>query len=154
MHDHIMTVVGRYNRRIGGWDVVNEALNEDGTMRQSPRYRVIGDDLIVKAFQFAHEADPSAQLYYNEYSLENKAKRRGAVELMRKLKGGSDHWNVKIDGPDAKTEARCRTSSWGVRCFSCRPATQKNLSLLLSGLCNDARFLCSNCDRSEETCRN
>jgi endo-1,4-beta-xylanase len=112
MHDHIRTVVGRYKGRIGGWDVVNEALNEDGTMRQSPWYRIIGDDFIAKAFQFAHEADPAAQLYYNDYSLENEAKRKGAVELMRKLKaegvpvtGIGLQGHVKIDGPDAKQEA-------------------------------------------------
>ena len=86
MRDHIRTVAGRYKGRIGGWDVVNEALNEDGSLRQSPWYRIIGEDYLVKAFQFAHEADPQAELYYNDYSLENEAKRKGAVELIRKLK--------------------------------------------------------------------
>jgi endo-1,4-beta-xylanase len=112
MHDHIRTVVGRYKGRISAWDVVNEALNDDGSMRQSPWYRIIGDDFIAKAFQFAHEADPAAQLYYNDYSLENEAKRQGAVDLMRKLKaagvpitGIGLQGHVKIDGPDAKQEA-------------------------------------------------
>jgi endo-1,4-beta-xylanase len=86
MHDHIVTVVEHYKGRIGGWDVVNEALNEDGTMRQSPWYTIIGDDFVIKAFQFAHEADPKAELYYNDYNLENEAKRKGAVELIKKLK--------------------------------------------------------------------
>jgi endo-1,4-beta-xylanase len=86
MREHIRTVVGRYKGRIGGWDVVNEALNEDGTLRQSPWLKIIGDDYILKAFEFAHEADPGAELYYNEYELEGKAKRNGAVELIRKLK--------------------------------------------------------------------
>lgn len=86
MHDHIQTVVGRYKGRIGGWDVVNEALNEDGTLRQSQWLKIIGEDFLVKAFQFAHEADPKAELYYNDYSVENPAKRKGAVELIRKLK--------------------------------------------------------------------
>jgi endo-1,4-beta-xylanase len=86
MHDHIQTVVGRYKGRIGGWDVVNEALNEDGTLRQSPWLRIIGDDFIAKAFQFAYEADPKAELYYNDYSVENEAKRNGAVALIKKLK--------------------------------------------------------------------
>ena len=63
MRDHIMTVVGRYKGRIKGWDVVNEALNEDGSLRNSPWRRIIGDDYIEKAFQFAHEADPQAQLH-------------------------------------------------------------------------------------------
>ena len=85
LHDHIATVVGRYKGRIQAWDVVNEALNDDGTLRQSQWLKIIGDDFIIKAFQFAHEADPQAQLNYNDYSLENEAKRKGGVELIRKL---------------------------------------------------------------------
>ena len=79
LHDHIQTVVGRYKGRINGWDVVNEALNEDGTLRKSPWLEIIGDDYIAKAFQFAHDADPKAELYYNDYSLENEPKRLGAL---------------------------------------------------------------------------
>ena len=101
MHDHIHTVVGRYKGRIAGWDVVNEALNEDGTLRQSPWLKIIGDDYILKAFQFAHEADPQAELYYNDYSLENEAKRKGAVELIRKLKAaGAPITAVGLQGHD------------------------------------------------------
>ena len=86
MRDHIRTVVGRYKGRIAGWDVVNEALNEDGTLRQSQWMKIIGEDYIAKAFEFAHQADPAAELYYNDYSVENEAKRKGAVELVSKLK--------------------------------------------------------------------
>jgi endo-1,4-beta-xylanase len=101
MHDHIRTVVGRYKGRIAGWDVVNEALNEDGTFRQSPWLKIIGDDFILKAFQFAHEADPQAELYYNDYNLENEAKRKGAVELIRKLKAaGAPITAVGLQGHD------------------------------------------------------
>ncbi len=85
MHDHISKVVGRYKGRIKGWDVVNEVLNEDGTLRHSPWMKIIGEDYIEQAFRFAHEADPDAQLYYNDYSLENEAKRKGALELVTKL---------------------------------------------------------------------
>jgi endo-1,4-beta-xylanase len=85
MSDHIHTVVGRYQGRINGWDVVNEALEEDGTLRQTPWLKIIGEDYIAKAFQFAHEADPQAELYYNDYNLENEAKLKCAVELLRKL---------------------------------------------------------------------
>jgi len=108
MRDHINKVVGRYKGKISGWDVVNEALNEDGTLRQSPWMKIIGEDYIEKAFHFAHEADPDAQLYYNDYSLENEAKRKGALELVRKLKangvpitgvGLQDH--VSMDSPTA-----------------------------------------------------
>jgi endo-1,4-beta-xylanase len=112
MHDHIRTVVGRYKSRIGGWDVVNEALNEDGTLRKSQWLNIIGDDYIAKAFQFAHEADPAAELYYNDYSVENEPKRKGAIELVKKLKAqgipitaiglqGHD----KLDWPSAKQQS-------------------------------------------------
>lgn len=106
MRDHIHTVVGRYKGRIKGWDVVNEALDEDGSLRKSPWQRIIGDDYVVKAFQYAHEADPAAELYYNDYSLENKPKRDGAVRLIRMLQdagvkvaaiGTQSH--VKMDWP-------------------------------------------------------
>jgi len=86
VREHIHTVVGRYKGRIKGWDVVNEALNEDGTLRGSLWLKIIGEDYIAKAFEFAHEADPQAELYYNDYSLENEAKRNGAIELIKKLK--------------------------------------------------------------------
>ncbi len=86
MHDHIATVVGRYKGKIDGWDVVNEALNENGTLRESKWFKIIGPDYIQKAFEYAHEADPKAELYYNDYSLENPAKLQGAVKLVEDLK--------------------------------------------------------------------
>ena len=109
MREHILTVVGRYKGRIQGWDVVNEALNDDGTLRNSPWRKIIGDDYIEKAFQFAHEADPQAQLHYNDYSLENEPKRNGAIALIKKLQadgitincvGLQDH--VKLDWPSPR----------------------------------------------------
>ena len=108
MREHIRTVVGRYKGRIRGWDVVNEALNEDGTMRESPWQRIIGDDFVVQAFQWAHEADPAAELYYNDYNLATPAKRDGAVALVKRIQargipvaavGSQDHH--RLDGPTA-----------------------------------------------------
>ena len=106
MRDHIMTVVGRYKGKIKGWDVVNEALNEDGSLRQSPWMKIIGEEYLAKAFQYAHEADPDAELYYNDFSLENEPKRNGAVALIKKLQlqgvrvtaiGTQQH--IKMDWP-------------------------------------------------------
>jgi endo-1,4-beta-xylanase len=111
MRDHIQTVVGRYKGRIKCWDVVNEALNDNGTLRKSPWERIIGDDYIEKAFQYAHEADPDAVLRYNDYSLENEPKRKGALALIKKLQaegipvsavGLQDH--VKLDWPSVEQE--------------------------------------------------
>lgn len=104
MRDHIHTVVGRYKGRIKSWDVVNEALNEDGTLRQSLWMKIIGEDYIAKAFQYAHEADPQAQLTYNDYSLENEPKRNGAIALIKKLKAqGVPITFVGLQGHDSLT---------------------------------------------------
>ena len=107
LKDHITTVVGRYKGRVKGWAVVNEALNEDGSLRQSPRYRLIGPDYLEKAFQFAHEADPDAQLYYNDYNLDYPAKRDGAVRLIQSLK----EKGVRIDGVGSQGHHKMNTPS-------------------------------------------
>lgn len=83
---HILTVVGRYRGRINAWDVVNEAIDDEGSFRQSPWYKILGEDYIAKAFEYAHEADPNAELIYNDYSVVNPAKRAGVVALVKQLK--------------------------------------------------------------------
>lgn len=66
MKNHIQTVVGRYKGKVKGWDVVNEAIMDDGSWRQSKFYQIIGPEFVKLAFQFAREADPEAELYYND----------------------------------------------------------------------------------------
>jgi endo-1,4-beta-xylanase len=88
MRDHIQTVVSRYKGKIKSWDVVNEAIADGpGTnvLRNSLWLEIIGPDYIAKAFQFAHEADPEAILRYNDYGLENPAKRKKLVALIKSL---------------------------------------------------------------------
>jgi len=92
LHDHIQTVVGRYRGRIQIWDVVNEALNDGGSLsdtnllrQRSPWVRILGDEFIVKAFEWAHEADPDAILRYNDYSIENEPKRKRLIALIKML---------------------------------------------------------------------
>lgn len=106
MRDHIHSVVGRYKGRIHGWDVVNEAIDEDGSLRKSPWEIGIGDDYVAKAFEFAHEADPDAELYYNDFNLEKPAKRAGVIRLVKDLQthtlridgiGNQAHW--RLDTP-------------------------------------------------------
>jgi endo-1,4-beta-xylanase len=109
MQTHIATVVGRYKGRIRGWDVVNEALNDDGTVRDSPWRRGIGDDYIARAFEFARQADPEAELYYNDFNLaSHPGKRAGAIRIVRDLQqrglrvdaiGEQGHW--RLDTPTA-----------------------------------------------------
>ncbi|HEY9171079.1 MAG TPA: endo-1,4-beta-xylanase [Verrucomicrobiae bacterium] len=87
MRDHIHTVVGRYKGKIKAWDVVNEAIADGGTniLRNSLWSEIIGPDFIAKAFQYAHEADPDAILRYNDYGLENPAKRKKLIALIKSL---------------------------------------------------------------------
>ncbi len=85
MRTHIHAVVGRYKGRVKGWDVVNEAILDDGSYRQSPWYQILGPEYIEMAFRFAHEADPDAELYYNDYSMANSGKRATVCQLVRHL---------------------------------------------------------------------
>jgi endo-1,4-beta-xylanase len=88
MREHIHTVVGRYKGKIKSWDVVNEAIADGpGTnvLRNSLWSEIIGPDFIAKAFQYAHEADPDAILRYNDYGLENAAKRKKLITLIKSL---------------------------------------------------------------------
>jgi endo-1,4-beta-xylanase len=94
MADHIKTIVGRYSGKIASWDVVNEALNEDGTLRPSVFFNKLGDRYIQEAFELAARADPKVELYYNDYNIEQPAKRKGAMEIIRKLQANG----TKIDG--------------------------------------------------------
>lgn len=94
MKTHIYTVVGRYKGRIQGWDVVNEAIMDDGSWRKSKFYEILGEDFVKYAFQFAHEADPEAELYYNDYSMALEGRRSGVVNMVKKLQ----QEGVKIDG--------------------------------------------------------
>ena len=107
MSNHIHGVVGRYKGRIKGWDVVNEALAENGSLRETPWLKIIGEDYLVKAFEFAHAADPDAELYYNDYALENPAKRNGAIKLVKKLHAAG----VKITGIGTQTHAKMTSPS-------------------------------------------
>lgn len=103
MREHILTVAGRYRGRIHAWDVVNEALEEDGTLRRTPWLEAIGEDYIARAFEYAREADPEAELYYNDYNLWKPAKREGAIRIVNELRsrglrvdgvGEQGHWGV------------------------------------------------------------
>jgi len=118
MRDHIHTVVGRYKGKIKVWDVVNEALSDGGpdTLRKSAWEQIIGPDFIAKAFEYAHEADPNAILRYNDYSLENPAKRQKLITLIKELQakkvpvmaiGTQTH--VSVSGPSLEDEDRTLT---------------------------------------------
>ena len=86
MKEHISTIVGRYKGRIHGWDVVNEAIMEDGSYRKTKFYEILGKEYIPYAFQCAHEADPEAELYYNDYGMNVPGRRDSVAALVRSLK--------------------------------------------------------------------
>ena len=86
MKDHITTIVTRYKGKIKGWDVVNEAIEEDGSYRKTKFYEILGEEYIPLAFQYAHEADPDAELYYNDYGMNVPGRRDAVVKLVNSLK--------------------------------------------------------------------
>ncbi|KAG9377939.1 Beta-xylanase [Pyrenophora tritici-repentis] len=95
MQNHITTLVTRYKGKCTHWDVVNEALNEDGTYRNDVFLRVIGEAYIPVAFKMAAAADPNAKLYYNDYNLEDGgAKHAGAMKIVKLVQS----YGVKING--------------------------------------------------------
>lgn len=95
MKEHIHEVAGRYRGKVHGWDVVNEAISDaPGALRHSPWREIIGDDFIDHAFRCAKEADPDAELYYNDYGMVNPGKRARAIALLK----GLIERGVPIDG--------------------------------------------------------
>lgn len=113
LRDHIHTVVSRYKDIVYAWDVVNEAMsdgggrgfggNEPNPYRQSQLYNLCGDEFIAKAFEYAHEADPNAILFYNDYNAATPAKRDRIYNMVKKMQdagvpitgiGMQGHYNI------------------------------------------------------------
>ena len=98
MKNHIQAIVTRYKDVVYCWDVVNEAMSDDPNAtdpyRQSAMYKLCGDEFIEKAFQYAHEADPNALLFYNDYSTVDPHKRDRIYNMVKKMKAKG----IPIDG--------------------------------------------------------
>ena len=128
LREHIHTVVNRYKDVVYAWDVVNEAMSDAGAARfgqqpnpyrESQLYRLCGDEFIAKAFEYAHEADPNAILFYNDYNAFQPAKRDRIYNMVKKMQdagvpitgiGMQGHYNSY--GPDeAEVEAAIKKYS-------------------------------------------
>jgi endo-1,4-beta-xylanase len=79
LRQHIFTEAGHFRGQIWAWDVVNEAFNDDGTLRDTLWLRGIGPSYIADAFRWAHQADPKAILFYNDYNIEGINRKSDAV---------------------------------------------------------------------------
>ena len=128
LKDHITTVVSRYKGKVYAWDVLNEAVVDDAdpakVFRESQWYNICGEEYISKAFQWAHEADPGAVLFYNDYNTENPVKRDKIYNLLRKLLaqgvpitavGLQGHWNINDPSEQNLRDAIDKFSSLGLK---------------------------------------
>ncbi|MGF7040804.1 endo-1,4-beta-xylanase [Mucilaginibacter lappiensis] len=129
LKDHIFAVAGRYRGKIYAWDVVNEAVDDsdDTTQiyRKSNWYNICnGPDFIAAAFRYAHEADPQAKLYYNDYNSEHPVKREKIYKLLKKLieehvpidgVGMQAHWKLNDPSPDELRKALDEVTSLGLK---------------------------------------
>ena len=107
LKEHIITLVGRYKGKIRSWDVVNEAINDFSdaqasqteNLRNSSWLQALGPAFVTLAFKFAHEADPDAKLYYNDYGIESGPKHKSSMVLLKRLiKDGAPIYGVGIQG--------------------------------------------------------
>ena len=125
MKTHITDVVTRYKGKVYAWDVVNEAVPDGGDKlyRETEFYKIIGEEYIEKAFEYAHAADPKAKLFYNDYNTENAAKRERIYQLLKKLKakgvpitgvGLQGHWSIYEPSAAELEESIIRLASLGL----------------------------------------
>ncbi len=126
LKDHITTVVNRYKGKVYAWDVVNEAIDDDSTkfLRNSLWYQICGEDFIAKAFEYAHEADPKAILFYNDYNSERPEKRERVYRLLKNLVdakvpinavGIQAHWSVYEPEPEQLVVTIKKFASLGLK---------------------------------------
>jgi len=126
LKDHITTVVTRYKGKIYAWDVVNEVISDkaDEFYRNSPWYKICGDEFIAKAFQYAHEADPRAALFYNDYNEIDPIKREKIFKMVMDLKakgipihgiGLQAHWAVNEPSAEQLDKTLARFAESGLQ---------------------------------------
>lgn len=123
---HITEVVKRYQGNIYAWDVVNEAISDkvDEFYRDSKWYQICGEEFIAKAFEYAREADPNVELFYNDYEVINPVKRKKIYELVKRLKesgvpidgvGIQGHWSIYEPSEQTLRETINQFTSLGLK---------------------------------------
>ncbi|WP_258101471.1 endo-1,4-beta-xylanase [Marinoscillum pacificum] len=126
LKNHIMTVVSRYKGSVYAWDVVNEAISDskDEFYRNTKWYEICGEEFIAKAFEYAHQADPNADLFYNDYEVINPVKREKIYQLVKKLKdsgvpitgiGIQGHWSIYEPTEETLRETIEKFTSLGLK---------------------------------------
>lgn len=140
LKEHITQVVTRFKGKVYAWDVVNEAVDDNDSkfLRETDWYRICGEEYIVKAFQWAHEADPDALLFYNDYNTEFAGKRDKVYQLLKQLLdagvpvhgvGLQGHWNIVNPAEKDLRDAIVKYSSLGIKV----QITELDVSVYTSG---------------------
>jgi endo-1,4-beta-xylanase len=126
LKEHITTVVSRYKGTIYAWDVVNEVISDkkDEYFRPSLWYQICGEEFVAKAFEWAHQADPDALLFYNDYNEINPTKREKIIRLIKDLQaqgipihgmGLQGHWAVNEPSEQQLDKTLADFSSLGLK---------------------------------------
>jgi endo-1,4-beta-xylanase len=115
MKTHIQTVMTRYKGIVKSWDVVNEAVNEDGTMRSTIWSQHLGAGYIARAFQYAHEADTAALLFYNDYNHESSSNSFAKLYTIQNLVNGLVANGIPINGVGMQMHVNKNTNNANIQ---------------------------------------
>jgi endo-1,4-beta-xylanase len=152
---HIKDLALHFKGVVDSWDVVNEALNEDGSLRNSIFLKNMGEEYLPLAFKWTSEVDPNAKLYYNDYNMTNPEKRQGAIRMIKKIKeqgikvdgvGMQGHWHLDYPSLQEIEESILEYSKLGVQVA----ITELDISVLPNPWDMEGAEISQNFENSEE----
>ncbi|KAA2218838.1 endo-1,4-beta-xylanase [Maribacter flavus] len=152
---HIKDLALHFKGVVDSWDVVNEALNEDGTLRNSIFLEKMGDEYLSLAFKWTSEVDPNAKLFYNDYNMTNPDKRQGAIRMIKKIQekgikvdgvGMQGHWHLDYPSLEEIEESILEYSKLGVQVA----ITELDISVLPNPWDLEGAEISQNFENSEE----